>query len=181
MINYLTLALQQQSQGQDATQAANMAKQKFDLAESEMLSTIAFVRPEYDNYVFLANLYNLGGQYFDSAYYDKALEIAKRGIEVEPYGPAIRYQYAQALSSTGKVDEAIKELKYALGLDTNFKDGAILLASIYQSQGKIADARAVLDAAANALRSRQGTLTIDLAQAIADLEASATPGATATP
>ena len=38
---------------------------KFQQAEAALLDTIAFVPAEYDNYVFLSNLYNVAGQMID--------------------------------------------------------------------------------------------------------------------
>jgi O-antigen ligase len=148
VINELTLALQQQQAGQDPTSAMNFARVKFVDAEQALKATIDFVPPEYDNYVFLANLYNLGGQYFgDPTLFDKAITVAKEGIKVERYGPAIRYQYAQALYRTDKTDQAISELKYAVKLDPRFADGSVLLATIYADTGNKAEAKKVLDAA----------------------------------
>jgi tetratricopeptide (TPR) repeat protein len=146
-IDALNAASQAQGQGQDPTAAMATAREKFTAAEQSLLSVIAFVPSEYDNYVFLANLYNLGGQTIDPSYYQKAIEIGRKGIQVEPFGPAIRAQLARALNATGQVDEAIKELKYSIKMDPAFSDGALQLANIYVSQGKTAEALAVLKAA----------------------------------
>ena len=86
--------------------------------------------------MFLSNLYNTMGQaYGDVSYYGKAIDIAKKGIEVEPFGPAIRLEYARALANTGKTDEAVKELEYAMSLDSAFASGGLLLSQIYVSRG----------------------------------------------
>lgn len=167
VINELTLALQQQQSGQDPTTALNLAHDRFLTAENSMLETIKFVPAEYDNYVFLANLYNLGGQYFgDKTLFDKAIAISKKGIEVERYGPAIRYQYAQALDQTGKTQDAISELKYALVMDPRFSDGSVLLATIYAKQGNTAEAKKVLDAG---VAAAGGVVPTGIAQAMASL------------
>ncbi|MCL2503930.1 MAG: O-antigen ligase family protein [Coriobacteriia bacterium] len=111
-------------------------KELFAQAEAAFLETIDFVPPEYDNYVFLSNLYNTIGQaYGDASYYGKAIDIAKKGIEVEPFGPAVRLEYARALANTGKTDEAVKELEYAMSLDSAFASGGLLLSQIYVSRG----------------------------------------------
>ncbi len=167
VINALTQALQQQQSGQDPQGTVNIARQKYQEAERTMLATIAFVPAEYDNYVFLANLYNLGGQYLgDKTYFEKAISIAKRGIAVERFGPAIRYQYAQALSQAGQTDEAIKQLAYAIKMDPRFQDASVLLATLYAQQGKTAEAKKVLD---EAVAQAGGTAPPDVAQAIQSL------------
>ena len=172
LINALTQALQQQQAGQDPSQSLNVAKQRFDLAEAEMLSTIEFVPPEYDNYVFLANLYNLGGQYFDPSYYDKAIEIAKRGIEVERYGPAIRYQLAQAYQGKGQTNDAIRVLKYSMKMDPIFSDAAILLAQLYAKQGREDEAKQSLADTIKAYKGRKVPLA--LTNALNSYESTAT-------
>ena len=140
-------AYQAQASGQDATQYAAAARQSFNKADQAMQNTIKFVPNEYDNYVFLSALYNLGASvYGDPTFYDKAIRIAKEGIVIEPFGPAIRYQYARALSQTNQTDEAITQLKYAIALDPAFYDGALALADIYKTQGDYAGALAVLKA-----------------------------------
>jgi len=146
VIQALTQALQQQQAGQDPAQALAFAKQAFDEAERQMKATIAFVPDEYDNYVFLANLYNLGGQYFqDDTYYEKARATAEQGIQVERYGPAIRYQHASALWRLKQNDKAIDELEYALEMDPRFSDAVVLLSNILQEEGKTGEAKAVLE------------------------------------
>lgn len=120
------------------------AYKTFQQAEQSLKETIAFVPPEYDNYVFLANLYNTMGQYFDSAYHDDAIEIALRGIEVEHYGPAIRVEYARALASKGNVDEARSQLEFAVALDPAYGQGALILADLYEASGDSEKALEVL-------------------------------------
>jgi O-antigen ligase len=169
-INALSQGLQAQQSGQDPSAAFAVSKQKFDLAEKYILETIDFVPAEYDNYVFLANLYNLGGQYLaNPAYFDKAIKIAQRGIKVERYGPAIRYQYAQALLLTQKRAEAIRELKYAIKMDPRFSDAIVLLADAYKQGGDVAAAKKVLD---DALAI--GVNSPDVQQAVKDLTSTPT-------
>ena len=182
VINALTQALQAQQQGQDPTEAVDYARQRFVDAEQAMLSTIAFVPPEYDNYVFLANLYNLGGQYLqDKSYYEKAIKIAKRGIEVEPYGPAIRYQYSKALVDTGQAEEAVKQLRYALKMDPRFSDAAVLLATTLKREGDEPAARKVLDDAVAAAAAWGQPAPIDVNQARESLFGTASSNPTTAP
>ena len=101
-----------------------------------MLTTIAFVPYEYDNYVFLANLYNIAGQILDPAYYEKAVAIADRGIAVEPFGPAIRVQRAHALVGLNRLDDALKDASSAVSMDPTYTEATQLLADIYIRQGR---------------------------------------------
>jgi O-antigen ligase len=124
-------------QGGDASQQAmDEAQAQFDLAEQALLEAIEYVPPEYDNYVFLANLYNFGGEAFVSdEYYERAVEIGERGIEVEEYGPAIRTQTSRALVALGRFDEARGHMEFAVALDPNYDDGWLLLADVYRQLG----------------------------------------------
>ncbi len=102
-VDQLSTSLNAASQGSDQ-EAIAAAQAAFVGAETSLRDTISFVPWEYDNYVFLSNLYNLGGQVYGSQYYKQALETARQGIEVERYGPAIRLQFARALDATGDTD-----------------------------------------------------------------------------
>ena len=173
VINAITQGMQQQQAGQDPTAALQYAQQRFDESERYMLAAIDFVPAEYDNYVFLANLYNLGAQYLNNPeYYQKAADIAERGIKVERYGPAIRYQHAQALLGLKKKSEAIKELKYALEMDPRFSDAAVLLATIYRQDGDPTAAKKVLEDAVAA-----GVSSPDVQQALVELTSTPTTSA----
>jgi O-antigen ligase len=133
------------SQG-DQQQAFTTAMDAFKRAEASLLETIEFVPWEYDNYVFLANLYNLAGQFFDPSYFRKAEEMGLKGIEVEEFGPAIRLQYARTLVALEREDEAIEQLEIAVGMDPAYVDAVTMLASIYESRGEITEAIRVLRA-----------------------------------
>ena len=162
-------AQQAQTQGQDPATYVAAAKDKLGLAERSLLNTIRFVEPEYDNYVFLANLYNLAGQMFDARFYTDAIKWAKQGTVVEPYGPAIRVQLARALVSTGKNADAIKELEYAVKMDPTYAEAALMLAEQYQKRGRSADAIRVLKTTETLKPAQAG-----VAEQLARLEASAT-------
>jgi len=169
IIDNLNAASQAQQQGQDPMPYQQAAAEKIALAEAAFLSTIKFVPWEYDNYVFLANLYNLAGQTVDPSYYEKAVEIARRGVEVERYGPAIRTQLARALISTGKTDEAVKELEYAVKMDPVYAEGGLLLAQLYEQDGRLNEAIALLKGIDAQKPGQTG-----VAETIRRLEASAT-------
>ncbi len=135
------------AQGADQQAAYTAALEAFKRAEESLKETIEFVPWEYDNYVFLANLYNLGGQFFDPGYYQKAIEIGEEGIRVEPFGPAIRLQYARALLGVNREDDAIKQLEEAVRMDPAYTDANSLLSTIYENRGDVANQLRILRAA----------------------------------
>jgi len=107
----------------------------FRAAEAALIDTIAFVPAEYDNYVFLANLYNIAGDVFDPSFFDQAIQVALDGVAVEPYGPAIRVQLARALQAQERFTAAQMHLEYALKMDPAYSQAAALLARVYYLQG----------------------------------------------
>jgi O-antigen ligase len=131
-------------QGVNQQTAISQAQAAFGRAEFSLKETIDFVPWEYDNYVFLANLYNLGGQFFNPAYYDRAIEIGLEGKRVEPFGPAIRLQLARSYVSTGQPKKAIKELQEAFDMDPAYTDVVNLLQELYLQEGDRAAALRVL-------------------------------------
>jgi putative inorganic carbon (HCO3(-)) transporter len=133
-----------QSQGQDPGQALANVQTKLQQAEAALLETIAFVPAEYDNYVFLSNLYSVAGRMLNPSYYEKAVAIADKGVKVEQYGPAIRVQRARALVALGRNEEALKDAEFAVKMDPNYNEATLLLSNIYQSLGRNEDALKVL-------------------------------------
>jgi hypothetical protein len=125
---------------QDRDQAMSAAQMKFQEAEAALRAAIDFVPSEFDNYVFLTNLYNVGGQTMNSSYYAKAVEIADIGVAVEPFGPALRVQRARALIVLGRKDEALKDLEIAVKLDPIYEEAALFLSKTYVSAGRTDDA-----------------------------------------
>ncbi|PKQ17172.1 MAG: hypothetical protein CVT67_01655 [Actinobacteria bacterium HGW-Actinobacteria-7] len=157
-------------QGQGVTM--DQAKLLFDKAEASLRSTIDFVPNEYDNYVFITNLYTLAGAVFDPTYYDKAVEYGRLGVKIEPYGPAIRYQLARALIETGKSEEAIQHLAFASRMDPNYPDVVLLLANTYQGLGQTDKAIAVLrksenlPGVADELKRMEASATVEVSATI---------------
>jgi len=125
-----------QQSGQDMTALQQTLPAAFDRAERSLLETIEFVPAEYDNYVFLANLYNLGGQFINKSYYEQAKQISEKGIEVEPFGPAIRFQYARALADSGETDKAVEQLQIAHDQDPAYGEVSRFLAQLYADAGQ---------------------------------------------
>ena len=129
-----------QMQGGDPGPLMTEAEVRFRRAEQSFLETIEFVEWEYDNYVFLASLYNNGAETLSREYNQKALAIARRGIEVSEFGPAIRVQYAIALGREGNLDEAEQQMRYAVEMDHRFLESHLLLANILEEQGEYEEA-----------------------------------------
>jgi O-antigen ligase len=113
-------------------------------AESAFEDAIAFTPRDYANYVNLARLYNSAGPVLGDDYYQSAVDIAQRGLEVMPFGTTIRLELAEALLATGKTEEAVEALEYCVQIDARDGLAALALAKIYQQQGKTAEALALL-------------------------------------
>ncbi|NTW28716.1 MAG: tetratricopeptide repeat protein [Coriobacteriia bacterium] len=170
-ISSVQAAITAQQSGDTATVTTQVGKANtaFSSAETKLKETIAMFPDEYDNYVFLSNLYVLGGQVFgDDGFYTSAVEIADKGIAIEKYGPAVRVQRSRALLGLGRTDEAITELKYCIQLDPAYAEPSTLLAQVYESQGNFAEALKVLRALSLA------NPTADVADQISSLESSVT-------
>ncbi len=125
---------------------------------------------EYDSYVSLAELFVLGGEALREDLYQSAVQVARQGIEVEPFGTAIRVQLARALLAQGKTDEAVEALEYVVRIDPSDGRAALLLAGVYQQRGKTAEALALLRAVDARLPGQAG-----VAEAIRQLEAGEQP------
>ena len=174
MSSYLSAARQAQADKQDPTAPFDQAKLSFQLSEQSMKDAIAFVPTEYDNYNFLASLYNQAGVYFDAKYYQSAWTIAQQGMAVEPYGPAVRVQGAIALASMGKYDEAIALATKASAMDPVYTEPYTMLGDLYRQKGKWTEA-AKWYRKANAVQPGQLTQSaLDAVEASASAAASAT-------
>jgi O-antigen ligase len=138
LVNLLNSA----QQGQQVT--TQQVSDAFKKAEGSLRDTIAFVPWEYDNYVFLTNLYSTGAQVLDRAYLEQAIEVGRAGVRVEPYGPAIRLQLARALIESGEVDEAVQHLAFARRMDPSYGEATLLLAKTLEAQGRVEKAIEIL-------------------------------------
>jgi O-antigen ligase len=141
---YLDAGAQAKQAGQDTTRLTAAFNRSFRLAKEAFEDAIAFEPDEYDNYVSFGDFYNLGGQHVDKQYYGKAIEVARQGLALEPYGTSIRVVLSFGLLSTGKTQEGIKELEYCMKIDPRSGDAALLLAQAYERDGREADALALL-------------------------------------
>ena len=79
----LQAGAQAQQNGEDTTPYAEAVRRSFANAETALKDAIAFVPDEYDNYVSLADLYNVGGGALTEDLYQSAIEVAEQGLEVD--------------------------------------------------------------------------------------------------
>ena len=166
---YLELGRQAQEAGEDTTTYAAGVRAHFKAAEEALKDAIAFEPDEYDNYVALADLYNLGGESLDEAYFEKAITVANEGLERAPYGTALRKRLARAYAGNNQVDRAIEELEYVTRLDPRDAEAVLSLAGLYVRVKRSDDALELL----REFNERVPGQT-DITDAIDELEASAT-------
>jgi hypothetical protein len=168
---------QAQQAGQPNAQYVPQMQQAFDAAIAGLKRTIDFVPDEYDNYVFISSTYNVGAQLLNRPdYYKQAEYWAKRGIAVEPYGPAVRTQYATALAGEGHAQEAISVLEFAFAMDPMNSDAGRVLATEYASVGRTNDAIKLL----NGLIAR-GTTDTNIPTLLKQLQQRPNPTSTPSP
>ncbi len=141
----LDTARQTEADGKDPQPDVRHAYDAFVLAERAYQDVIALVPTEFDNYVFLAALYNQAGNAFQGDFAQRAVKVADRGIAVEPYGPAIRLQKALALWTLGRLDSAATVLEAAVLMDPNYAEPMQLLGDTYARLGEYEKARAQYD------------------------------------
>jgi putative inorganic carbon (HCO3(-)) transporter len=146
MMDYLEAGARAQEAGQDTSQYAAAFRRSFIAAEAGLKDAIAFQPDEYDNYVALADIYNTAGGALDERFYDAAINAARKGLELSPYGTAIRLRLARAYLATGRTAEAVSELEYVVRIDPRDGDAALALASAYARQKRNEDALTVLRA-----------------------------------
>lgn len=141
------LFISQLMQGIDDDRSRERALYYLSRAEQELLSVIDFVPTEYDNYVFLANLYNQASYYLGGQYGDKAVQISRKGVEVEPFGPAIRVQLALALMTRGDYQEAAAQAAEAADQDPNYVEAWMALGDAKRLLGDLEGAKAAFERA----------------------------------
>lgn len=134
-----------QAQGIDSSGALQLEREAFALAQTELLDLIEFAPQLPENYVFLATVYNEAAKRVDPALSQKAIEVAERGIAVDPYGPLLRIELAKALAATGQSARAIEVLESAIALDPAFSGPVVALADLYVRLGRSSEAIALLE------------------------------------
>jgi tetratricopeptide (TPR) repeat protein len=137
---WLNQANQEQTAGKDPSTSRQQAQLSVQEAIASYKDTISIVPTEYDNYLFLAGLYNQAGSYIDPAYFKDAVAIADTGIGVEPFGPGIRMQKALAQASMGDKAGAATTLDAAVPMDPNYNEIHGLYAQVLADAGRIKDA-----------------------------------------
>jgi len=182
MLGWIDQARSDQQAGKDPNASLEQARASFQLAERAYLDVIDFVPTEYDNYVFLTAIYNQAGSYFDPSYFEQAIKVADKGIEVERYGPAIRFHKALALYNLGRMEDVVKVLEPTVTMDPRYSDPMLVLADAYRRLGRPDDARKQYEAvlAVTPADTEAGKATIDQAkQGLASLDASGSTETTA--
>jgi tetratricopeptide (TPR) repeat protein len=147
---YLQAGGEAHQKGEDTTPYEKQAVRSFVNAKSALEEAIEFIPAEYDNYVVLATLYNLGGRTMDENLYQSAIDVAEQGLEIEPLGTTIRVQLAQSL------------------VDPKGGEAALHLASLYRQLGHADRALEVLRSVEALAPGQPG-----IAEAIKELEAEA--------
>jgi putative inorganic carbon (HCO3(-)) transporter len=170
---WMSQASTDQAAGKDPATALQQAQTSFNAAEETYKQTIAIVPTEYDNYLFLSALYNQGGSYFDPSYFQKALDTANKGIEVEPFGPGVQLQKAVAQASMGDEAGAMETIRYASTMDPRYTDPFLFYAQMLSRAGRLSEAAAQY----KILLALQPDNT-GWSDALKAIEASITPGAT---
>jgi O-antigen ligase len=166
----LGAAQQAQQAGDDPGVYLSALKGNFGRAETAFKDAIAFAPDEYDDYVWLAELYMLGGDAIDKRYYDDVVRVARQAIAIEPYGPSVRVLLARALLSQGKIVEGVTELEGILKMAPSYGPAALLLAQAYEQMGRADEALAVLRSVEALAPGQPG-----VADAIQQLETSRKP------
>ncbi len=137
MLSWLNQASTDQQAGKDTSQDLGQAKTLYQEAISAYDKTIAMVPTEYDNYVFLSSLYNQAGSYnLDPNAFADAVATADKGIEVEPFGPAVRLQKALALDAQGQTAQAADLLAHTVTMDPNYADPISFYAQLLTKLGE---------------------------------------------
>jgi len=176
MLAWINQANQEQSQGTDPSTSQQQAQLSLQEAIDSYNETISIVPTEYDNYLFLAGLYNQAGAYIDPAYFEQAVEVADRGIAAEPFGPGVRMQKALAQASMDDHAGAAKTLDAAVDMDPNYVEIRGLYAEVLTNAGRFRDALAQY----KILLSMDASNTT-YADAVKSLEATLAAEATKTP
>jgi putative inorganic carbon (HCO3(-)) transporter len=139
-----TAFFQAQQAGQPTAQYRPVLEDKLKLSVAAFEDVIAHTPDEYDNYVFIAGVYNTAGSILDPKYYDNAILWAKKGMALEPFGPAIVGEYARALIAKGQNAEGVAQLERAWEMDPNYLEYGEMLADQYSRMGRVAEAISLL-------------------------------------
>jgi len=67
--------------------------------------------------------------------FDEALQVAKRGAELDPLSPSMIGDVSAALYLARKYDDAVKQLQKSLEIDPNHFGARLALGSVYEVKG----------------------------------------------
>lgn len=151
--------------GASATEAVANARLEYEAATDAFQRAIDFAPWEYDHYANLAVIYLRGGDA------EKALAVARRGLDVSPNDPQCRVLAASALQSLRRIDEAIAVAQEAVRLDLRYPEAHAVLGDLYRAKGQTRAARREYQAALDI--DPNGRLAGLLQESIASLDASA--------
>lgn len=129
--------------------------------ERVMLESLDFSPWEFENYIFLSNLYAAAGDYLDSRYYDTSIAIARRGIEEMGFehDARLRFQLARALRATGTLPEAFEQVSVAVELAPTYAEARVLHAELAEQLGDPEGAEQSLEEALQYLPGDQEILS----------------------
>ncbi len=82
---------------------------------------------DIENNLLLAEAYTYGGKRFDPQYFDDALDMVDRSLELKPYSSLAYYFRGEIHFLRGKTDDAIDYLERAIEIDPNFTQAKKLL------------------------------------------------------
>lgn len=99
-----------------------------------------------DDATFQSSIYDgLAEAYENSGDWGQALGAYKQVTTLNPKDPAARFNFALALSKTGRVDDAIEQGEQVLKLNPNHEPTLLLLGDLYSRKGRWKDAKDVLN------------------------------------
>ena len=115
--------------------------------ERAMLDAMERSPWDFENYIFLANLYAAAGDYIDPQYYDRSIEVARKGIEEMGivYDARLRFQLARGLHARGQSQEAFEHIKLASQLAPDYLEAQLLFAELARELGEPEAAREALE------------------------------------
>jgi Flp pilus assembly protein TadD len=115
---------------QDPIPRLNLAEilfreKKKGLAAKEVLQAIRFISDELHLKIKAANLLRRMGNF------SKAIELFRQILPLRPQSPALHSDLALALKGIGDIKGALKHLKKAIALDSNYAPSHLLIANLY--------------------------------------------------
>lgn len=129
------------SAGQDPSQALQTAQIFFNQATETGQEAVRFVPAEFDNYVYLSQLYSSAAGYLGPQYYEEGAAWAEKGLLVEPNGLPAMYFAGFAYANLGRTGQAVPLLERAASMDPAYLAPRLLLGDMYAKDGNVEQAR----------------------------------------